>query len=195
VNTAFYSVCTSLYYVFSQIVHPVRVIGRENMPESGKAILCANHQSLQDPLVLATYVKRRMHFMAKKELFQNKLFGKVLSALGAFPVARGQNDLGAIRTAFKLLAEDRALGIFPEGTRFSDGEMHEAKNGVAMIALRTGAKVIPAYIVGNYKPFKKMRIVIGKEVDLTDLGGKCDAQNMQIASGRIREAMISLKEG
>ncbi len=194
-NTAFYSVCTSLYYVFSQIVHPFKVTGRENMPLDGKAILCANHQSLQDPLVLATYVKRKMHFMAKKELFKVKLFGKILSALGAFPVARGQNDLGAIRTAFKLLGDDKALGIFPEGTRFSDGEMHEAKNGVAMIALRTGAKVVPAYIVGNYKPFKRMRLVIGKEVDLSDLGGKCDAKNIQCASDRIREAMISLKEG
>ena len=133
--------------------------------------------------------------MAKKELFKNRVFGKILSALGAFPVARGQNDLGAIRTAFKLLGEEKALGIFPEGTRYTDGEMHEAKNGVAMIALRTGAKVIPAYIIGSYKPFKKMRIVIGKEVDLSDLGGKCNAQSMQIASERIREAMISLKEG
>ncbi len=194
-NTAFYSVCTSLYYAFSQIVHPIKVTGKENMPETGKAILCANHQSFQDPFVLASYLKRKMHFMAKKEIFKVKIVAKIVSALGAFPVARGQNDLGAIRTAFKLLGEEKALGIFPEGTRFSDGELHEAKNGVAMIALRTGAQVIPAYIIGNYKPFKKMRLVIGKAVDLSDLGGKCDAKNIQCASDRIREAMISLKEG
>lgn len=194
-NPAFYSVCTSLYYLFSQIVHPIKVIGRENMPETGKTILCANHQSFQDPLALASYLERKLHFMAKKELFDNKFLRKIMYALGAFPVARGQNDLGAIRTAFKFLSEEKALGIFPEGTRYSDGEMHEAKNGVAMIALRTGAKVIPAYIIGNYRPFKKMRIVIGKEVDLSDLGGRCDSKNMQIASDRIREAMILLKEG
>ena len=194
-NKAFYSLCTSLYYVFSQIVHPFKVEGKENMPLSGKAILCANHQSLQDPLALATYIKRKMHFMAKKELFNVKLLGKILSALGAFPVARGQNDLTAIRTAFKLLGEDKAMGIFPEGTRFTDGEMHEAKNGVAMIALRTGAEVIPAYIIGNYKPFRKMRLVIGKRVDLSDFGGKCDAVTIGKASERIREAMISLKKG
>ena len=187
-NKAFYTLCTYIYGAFSFVVHPVKVNGRENMPLDGKAILCANHQSFQDPLLLATYVKRKMHFMAKKELFKVKLF----AALGAFPVARGQNDLGAIRTSFKLLSEDKALGIFPEGTRFSDGEMHEAKNGVAMIALRTGAKVIPAYIVGNYKPFKRMTLNIGKSVDLTDLGGKCDSKSIQIASERIREAMIKL---
>ena len=178
--------------MFSRIVHPFKVTGSENMPLEGKAILCANHQSLQDPMALATLIKRKMHFMAKKELFKVKLFSKVLSALGAFPVARGQNDLSAIRTSFKLLSEEKALGIFPEGTRFSDGEMHEAKSGVAMIALRTGAKVIPAYIVGNYKPFKKMTLNIGKSVDLSDLGGKCDAKSIQIASDRIREAMIKL---
>ena len=191
-NKAFYTLCTYIYGAFSLVVHPVRVNGRENMPSDGKAILCANHQSFQDPLLLATYVKRKMHFMAKKELFKVKLFSKVLTALGAFPVARGQNDLGAIRTSFKLLSEDKAIGIFPEGTRFSDGEMHEAKNGVAMIALRTGAKVVPAYIVGNYKPFKKMTLNIGQCVDLTDLGGKCDSKSIQIASERIREAMIKL---
>ncbi len=191
-NTAFYTLCTYVYRAFSQIVHPVKVVGGENMPPDGKAILCANHQSLQDPLVLATYVGRKMHFMAKKELFKVKLFGKVLSALGAFPVARGQNDLGAIRTSFKLLSEEKALGIFPEGTRFSDGEMHEAKNGVAMIALRTGAKVVPAYIIGNYKPFRRMTLNIGKSVDLSDFGGKCDAKTIQAASERIREAMIKL---
>ena len=191
-NTAFYSVCTFVYGLYSAIVHPFEVRGAENVPPEGKVIVCANHQSAQDPMVLATYIKRKIHFMAKKEVFSVKLFAKVISALGAFPVARGQNDLGAIRTSFKLLSEDKALGIFPEGTRFSDGEMHEAKNGVAMIALRTGAKVIPAYIVGNYKPFKRMTLNIGKSVDLTDLGGKCDSKSIQIASERIREAMIKL---
>lgn len=191
-NTALYSLCTSLYRVFSRILHPFTVEGAQNVPLTGKVIVCANHLSLQDPMALATYIKRKMHFMAKKELFKNKLFGKLLSALGAFPVARGENDLNAIRTSFKILNEDGALGIFPEGTRHTDGEMHAAKNGVSMIALRTGAAVIPAYISGSYKPFRKMRLTIGKSVDLSDLNGKCDAKTLAIASERIRQAMIKL---
>lgn len=191
-NTALYSVCTFLYGAFSRIVHPFTVIGQENIPAEGKVIICANHQSAQDPMALATYIKRKIFFMAKKEVFSVKLFAKVISALGAFPVARGENDLGAIRTCFKLLKEEKALGIFPEGHRFTDGEMHAAQNGVSMIALRSGAKVVPVYINGNYAPFKKMRIVIGKSVDLGDLNGKCDASTLSVCSERIRKAITDL---
>lgn len=194
-NTALYSVCTFVYGLYSAIVHPFEVRGAENVPPEGKVIVCANHQSAQDPMVLATYIKRKIHFMAKKEVFSVKLFAKVISALGAFPVARGENDLAAIRTCFKLLNENKALGIFPEGKRFSDGEMHAAQNGVSMIALRTGAAVIPAYIEGSYKPFRKMRLVVGKPVDLSDLGGKCDAQTLNTCSTRIRDAIMALREG
>jgi len=130
--------------------------------------------------------------MAKKELFKNKLFGKFLGALGAFPVARGENDLSAIRTSFKLLAEDKALGIFPEGTRFHDGEMHALQNGVAMLALRGKSPVVPAYIEGDYRLFRKMKLIVGEPVDLSDLGGKCDQETIAVVSARIREKMISL---
>ena len=133
-NRAFYNLCRGIYRVFSLVTHPVKVVGAENIPETGKAILCANHQSFQDPLLLATYLKRPMHFMAKKELFQNKLLAKIMDGLGAYPVARGENDLTAIRTSFKLLSEEKMLGIFPEGKRFHDGEMHALQSGVSMIA-------------------------------------------------------------
>ena len=191
-NKGLYTFCRMLYGAFSTLVHPVKTFGKENIPGEGKVIVCANHQSLQDPLLMATYLNRYLHFMAKKELFKNKLFGKFLSALGAFPVARGENDLSAIRTSFKILAEDQAIGIFPEGTRFHDGEMHALQNGVAMMALRSGAPVIPAYIEGNYKLFRRMKLHVGKPVDFSDLGRKCDQETIKIASERIRENMLSL---
>jgi len=192
VNGVLYGFCKAAYLAFSTVFHPVKVIGKEYVPAEGKVIICANHQSLQDPLLLATYLKRRLHFMAQKELFKNKLFGKFLGALGAFPVARGENDLSAIRTSFKLLAEDKALGIFPEGTRFHDGEMHALQNGVAMLALRGKSPVVPAYIEGDYRLFRKMKLIVGEPVDLSDLGGKCDQETIAVVSARIREKMISL---
>ena len=191
-NTALYSVCTFLYGAFSAVVHPFTVVGEENIPMDGKLIICANHQSAQDPMALATYIKRKIFFMSKKEVFSFKPLGKIISALGAFPVARGENDLTAIRTCFKLLKEEKAIGIFPEGHRFTDGEVHAAQNGVSMIALRTGADVVPVFISGNYKPFRKMRIVIGKRIDISDLNGKCDAQTLSVCSERIRNAIKDL---
>lgn len=192
---AVYAFCRFAYGVFSAVVHPVTAVGAENVPAEGKAIVCANHQSGQDPMILAVHIRRKIRFMAKKEIFSFKPLGWLMDAVGAFPVARGENDLNAIRTSFKLLNEGNVLGIFPEGKRFSDGEMHAAKNGVSMIALRSGAPVIPAYIVGNYKPFRRMRLVVGKPVDLSDLGGKCDAQTLNTCSTRIRDAIMALREG
>ena len=193
-NKALYNVLRCIYRAYSTLAHPVKVVGRENIPESGKMILCANHQSFEDPLLLATYQKRMLHFMAKKEIFKYKPLAWFFSSIGAFPVARGENDLSAIRTSFKILSENEALSIFPEGKRFKDGEMHAAKNGACMIALRTGAAVIPAYINGEYRFFRSMTLRIGAPLDFSDLGGKCDQAAIEKASVRLRDAMLALSD-
>ena len=131
----------AVYRLFAMLFHPVRVIGRENMVREGSVILCANHVSLQDPMVLDVYLGRLIRYMAKKELFENRFMNRVMTWLGAFPVSRGESDLSAMRTSLKLLADGEALGIFPEGHRYVDGEMHEFGNGLALIALRSGAPV------------------------------------------------------
>ena len=88
-------------------------------------------------------------YAQRKELFENRFMNRVMTWLGAFPVSRGESDLSAMRTSLKLLADGEALGIFPEGHRYVDGEMHEFGNGLALIALRSGAPVVPAYIQGS----------------------------------------------
>ena len=132
---------TAVYRAFCRVYHPVAVEGAGNLPKEGAAIVFANHQNLQDPLVLCSFLPRPIFFMAKKELFKNRLFARALDQLGAFPVARGELDMSAIRTSLSVLKNGEVLGIFPEGHRYTDGEIHAAGNGVSLIALRSGAPV------------------------------------------------------
>jgi len=129
----------------------VRVIGRENVPTTGGAILAGNHVSYMDPVLLWEFSPReRPHFMAKSELFKG-LVGWMLKEFYAFPVVRGSADRTAIATATKFLEDGELVAIFPEGTRSSDGEAGEAHGGVSFIAMRAGVPVIPVAFVGTDK--------------------------------------------
>lgn len=128
-----------------------RIVGIENIPANGAAIIAANHISNWDPPLIGTAIPRPMHFMAKEELFKNAVLKRVISALGAFPVKRGAADRNAIRTAIHLLEGGNVLGLFPEGTRSKNGMLGEPEQGLAMIAIKTGAPVIPAAIFGTNK--------------------------------------------
>lgn len=144
------------------------LIGFENLQIQGKCIIICNHISLLDPVVIGCIVPRPIHFMAKKELFKNRFFGWLLSQLGAFPVKRGTADIAAIKKALKVLKNGELFGIFPEGTRSKTGDMQNLEPGVAMIALKSNAPVVPIVIHNRYRCFKKTSITIGAPIDLSD---------------------------
>jgi 1-acyl-sn-glycerol-3-phosphate acyltransferase len=120
------------------------VHGEERVPEKGPLIVAANHRRLFDPVFVSMAVPRRVRWMAKKELFTFP-FARFFYFLGTFPVDRQGGGRAALRTALNLLAEERALGIFPEGTRRKEGASPEAKSGTAVIAARSGAPVLPVF--------------------------------------------------
>ncbi len=131
-----------------QIFFRLRRTGREHIPE-GKVILAANHRSFLDPFVIGTCLRRPIYFMAKKELFENRLIGWFLNCLGAFPVRRGESDEDSVATALALLERGQAVVIFPEGTRHRSGPLHPPKRGVGRLALESGAPVVPIAITGT----------------------------------------------
>ena len=180
---------------FYNIVFPAEVEGLENVPAEGSALLCANHCSNRDPFYLAIRIRNRyLHFMAKIELFKFKPVAMFVSALMAFPVDRGHNDLNAVRTALKLLSDGHILGVFPQGTRSLDNSRLPMLNGVSMIALRAQKPVIPVYIDGPYRPFRRMKVRFGKPVDLSDFGRKMDGETLKAATQRIENAVWGMKE-
>lgn len=90
--------------------------GQENQPRDRGYILCCNHRSALDPVLIAQKIKKPIRYMAKIELFQNKFVSFIIRRLGAFPVARGRGDTSAIDTAVETVKKGHVLGLFPEGT-------------------------------------------------------------------------------
>ncbi len=134
----------------------VKVEGGENLPAEGTYIVACNHICDADPVILAASVKnrRQIRFMAKKELFKVPLLAGLIKTLGAFPVDRGGADVGALKYSLKLLQNGEVVGIFPQGTRYPKVHPSEStvRNGVGMLAKRSGAMILPACIeTKNFK--------------------------------------------
>ena len=190
----FYRLMQAVLGTWYRLFLPARVDGLENIPPEGGFILCSNHLSARDPLYLAGCCRKRFfRFMAKAELFRFRPLGAVLRALGAFPVDRGHSDLAAVRAALKVVADGHPLGVFPQGTRSRDNTPTPMLNGVSMIALRAGRPVIPVYIGGPYRLFRRTQVSFGPPVDLSDLGRRMDSETLSATTARIEAAVWGLK--
>ena len=191
-----YKAACDVMRVIYNVLYPVRVEGLENVPPEGGCVICSNHLSARDPIYIAVRVRNRhIHFMAKSELYKFKPLGALLKGLLAFPVDRGHNDLNAVRTALKLIADGHVLGVFPQGTRSRDNTPTPMLNGVSMIALRAQRPVIPVYIGGPYRPFRRTPLRFGAPVDLSDFGRRMDGETLTAATHRIEEAIWSMRDG
>ena len=127
-----------------RLVYGLRVYDVEHVPPRGPCVIASNHDSGWDPPVVGLATPRFLQFMAKRELFTNRAFAAVLRAVGAFPVNRGSNDVGAIKEALRRLQKGGTVGVFFEGTRRADAK--EAMGGAAYLAQRTGAALVPTAI-------------------------------------------------
>jgi glycerol-3-phosphate dehydrogenase (NAD(P)+) len=149
VNPFVYWLVRGVLQPFFHLYFRLSRVGREHIPETGPVIFAANHRSFLDPFVIGTLLKRPVYYVAKKELFANRLIGWILNSLGAFPVDRGAGDQGAMETARQILERGDAVVIFPEGTRIRPGSLGRPKRGVGRLALETGAPVIPVAVIGT----------------------------------------------
>lgn len=148
-------------------LYRIQIIGKENFPQEGGVVVCANHIDNLDPPVVGLTSPRDIHFMAKEELFHAPILKQLLPMIQVFPVKRGMSDKKAIRTAMTLLKEGRVVGLFPEGTRSKTGEVGKGLAGAGFFALRTDAAVVPCAIIGPYKPFRPLKVVYGKPIDFS----------------------------
>jgi glycerol-3-phosphate dehydrogenase (NAD(P)+) len=149
VNPIVYWLVRAVLQPFFHLYFRLSRIGREHIPADGPVIFVANHRSFLDPFVIGTMMRRPIYYVAKKELFQNRLQGWFLNALGAFPVDRGNADQDMVDTAEAILARGDCVLIFPEGTRVRPGPPGPAKRGVGRLALETGAPVVPLAVIGT----------------------------------------------
>jgi 1-acyl-sn-glycerol-3-phosphate acyltransferase len=184
----------------AQLYH-VRASGTHHLPPAGPAIIVINHQSDFDPPFIGVAFPRPLRYMAKTELFDQAWFRWSIEHLGAFPIRRGEGDREALRRSLEILAAGQVLLMFPEGTRSTDGRVHEFLPGVGMIALRSGAPVIPAAMKGTDRirgrgrlpNLSRVRLLAGPPVALDGLEGRGSKVYAE-ASRRMMEAVSDLYE-
>ena len=190
----FYRFCVRLLQFLLFFAFRLRYEGRENILKTGPFILAVNHKSFIDPILAGIACPRQLSFMAKAELFKNKFFGGLISKLGAFPVHRGAGDINALKTAFKILKNDGAMLIFPEGGRVKTGQKKRAKSGVAVIAQKMNVPVIPVHIDGEYKWMSKITVRIGEPISFEKYAGKrLSSEELQALADNVLTKIYDLK--
>ena len=177
--------------------------GRHHVPATGPVLLVANHLSVLDPPLVGGAAERQLSFLAKAELFAIPLFGRLIQALNARPVRREGADASALREALRTLAEGRALLVFPEGTRGTEGELRPAKAGAGMLAVLSGAAVVPVYITGSGRAWPKGRrlprrtqvtVTFGPPLRFCRRGGKARKERYAEASRVMMAAIAELRD-
>lgn len=164
----FYAVVKCIGTFLFKIFLRLEVEGQENIPKDGPFVLCCNHISLLDPPVVSAACIRKIHWMAKEELFVPVL-GTIYKWLGAFPVKRGTADRTAITHGINILKNKEVLAIFPEGTRSKTGALGKAAPGALMMAGRVRATILPTCVIGTDvkrqgKLWPKVKVKFGKPI-------------------------------
>lgn len=177
-RSAFYVILRFLLYWPIKLILRIRVRGRKNEPRrsEGPYLVCANHQTVLDVIFMAIALRHQQpHFMAKEGVFRVPVLRRLVKWLGAFPVARGRSDVGAVKHTLKLLESGRSVGIFPQGTRCAGKELADCrvKAGAGLIAAHTGVQVLPVYIGmknHKWKFFRRVTVVIGEPIPFAEFG-------------------------
>mgnify|MGYP004522273051 CR=1 FL=1 len=163
----FYKFCVTVVRNILYVIIRFRAYGSENVPKEGAFLLCANHKSNIDPVLLAAGISRRLTFMAKDELFHVPLFGRLIRRLGAFPIKRGKGDAAAVMATLKILKRGEATVIFPEGKRMRRGERKEVNPGIIRLAIQAKVPIVPAF-AGKHTVTYGKPIVYSADTDVRD---------------------------
>ena len=183
-----------------KIFYNFHMEGVENIPQDRALVLASNHRSYADPVLLTMPMKLPVTYMAKEELFQgNKLFAAFITMLGAFPVKRGAGDMKIIEDSVAILKSNRHVVIFPEGTRSKDGKVGRGKSGVALIAAKSGADVLPCGIIfeGEKLHFRsKLTVRFGNIIPASEIAVEdASPKELKAVKTRIMDAIKELVEG
>ncbi len=190
--------------VLSRIFIPtfgsIRVMGQEHVPRSGPLIIVANHQSNADPPVMVYAIPRPIFFMAKRSLFWGPVVSYLLRAVHVYPVDRDGRDVDALKWARRTLDSGKAMLIFPEGTR-SPGGLRRATDGLAYLALSSGAPILPVAITGTERiegmfriafHFQRLHVTIGEPFSLQRSEGRLDRVQLQAATEEVMGRIAAL---
>lgn len=194
-----YTIFKLLFRYLLKLFSGLKATGKENIPESGPALIVANHISNWDPMVLGGDLKRQVKFIAKEELVKIPLIGLLIKAWGVVPIKRGRGDREAISKSLEILGNQHLMGIFIEGKRNTvhPEQMLKPQHGAAMLALKTGVPVIPAVIINSnkiFRSFKRVRVIFGTPIQFTEEPGVDKKELYEQISNRLVQEIINLKK-
>ncbi|HEU4600195.1 MAG TPA: lysophospholipid acyltransferase family protein, partial [Solirubrobacterales bacterium] len=179
------------------LIYRVRAIGRENVPQGGPLILAPNHFSQMDHFFVGIYLRRKIRFMAKSQMFGPPVLTYIYKHGGVIPVRRGNHDEKAFETAFEVLGQGEMLLIYAEGGRSRSGELGEPKRGIGRVALESGAPVVPVAIFGSagVRKWKRLRfpritVQFGEPLTFAVEGAPSRERQLEVATEvftRVRE--------
>jgi len=201
------TVAIALFYRFTKLVFGLillvwtrkQVVGLENVPRRGPLILASNHVNLLDPPLLAVLMPRRIIYMGKVELWETPIIGPLYTLAGFIPVQRFGADLAALRKAEKVLRQNQVLGMFPEGTRSRKPGLSKGQPGTAIIALRSGAPIVPVAVTGtagvavprSFFRITRVGVVFGKPFELPK-GRRLNTELVEQCTERIMKEIALL---
>ncbi len=191
-----YKLVRAIGRLYLRIIVGFSCKGQENIPVEGPAIICSNHIHLFDPLSICVCTKRIITYLAKKELFASKISKWFFSSCYAIPVSRDGNDAYSLKKSLEVIKKNELLGLFPEGTREKDAIALKFKAGVSMLATKTEVPVIPVFISGSYRFNGKLKVIIGKAIDLREYYGKklTSQEYSYISNEIVAKKIFELKE-
>ena len=169
-NKVLYKTLKLIYSPLLKILYRPKVYGLENILKDGAIIFAGNHRHAFDPVVVMTYTKRIVHYMAKESIFKG-LHGIILKSIGLIKIYRSKANSMAVKEAIEVLENGGTVGVFPEGTRNrTDDELLRFRRGAVRIAKQSNTKIVPFAIKGGYKIFRKgLTIEFGKPVDVSNM--------------------------
>lgn len=184
------------------LIWRVRAVGVENVPKSGPLVLAPNHFSQMDHFFVGLYLRRKIRFMAKSQLFGPRVLTYIYKHGGVFPVRRGHHDEEAFETARQLIAQGEMLLVYAEGGRMRSQQLGEPKPGIGRIALESGAPIVPVAIKGSERArqwkrfrFPKVTVQFGEPLVFPVEEEPGRERQMEAASqvfARVRELYESL---
>ncbi len=197
--TWFYHLSNRVLSIVFNVALDLKLSGLEHVPRTGPLIVAINHSSFIDPLLVGIYMPRPVVMMSKIENFRLPIWGPMVKAYGAFPIHRGEVDRTALKKALEVLHQGEALLMAPEGTRSADGQLQVGHDGLALIATRSGAPILPFAIAGakpvsqNIKRLRrtKVQVVIGQPIHLESAPSKANREALAALTDQV---MLRLSE-
>ncbi len=188
-----YNTIVKIVKAFCKLCFRINVKGIENVPKDGPAIICINHISFWDPVLIACFMPRPVRFMAKAELEKAFFVGRILKLINVIFVKRGASDIAALKMSLKVLENGEVFGIFPTGTRSKINKDAGPQMGVAFIGVKSEAPIVPIHIDADYKLFSKVNITVGEKRYLkADEGQKVTREDYENMSKNLYDELLKL---